>query len=319
MSKQNYDAALDSLETTDNINVNFNEQPLSTKTKPTSLGNINVSTDNTTNVLPGYLEIYSDNFPSGGLFYKEDTRFFIRPADVREIRQFSTINEQDPFSVDEALTNIIKSCFMMRQPGKMVSFKDLKEEDRIHIILSIRDLTFVNGENQLKLSPKCKECDHENSLIIKSDSFDRTILKDNILKYFNEETRNFDVQTKSSGVISIAPPSIGIMQEVTKWIQKSNNEGKKIDQAFVKVLPYMITDWRGLNDSVIKNLEMEFMSWNTTKYQTMYTLVDMCRIGVKEELTMSCEKCGAEVTTPISFPGGIKSLFVISNIDSELL
>ena len=316
MAKQNYDAALESLEP-QTVEETFN----TAVSKPTSLGQVNTGRPENDEpaILPGYLEIYSENFPSAGLFYKQDTRFFIRAAAVSEIRQFSTINEQDPFSVDEALTNIIKSCFMMRQPGKMVSFKDLKEEDRIYVILSIRDLSFAHGENQLKLNPKCKECDHENTLIIKNDSFDRTILKENIMKYFNEDTSNFDVITKSSGTITLTPPSIGVMQEVTKFIQKSNNEGKKLDQSFIKVLPYMVTDWRGLNETVIKNLEMTFMSWNTTKYQTMYTLVDMCRIGVKEDLTIQCEKCGSEVTTPITFPGGIKSLFVVSDISSELL
>jgi len=61
------------------------------------------------------------------------------------------------------------------------------------------------------------------------------------------------------------------------------------------------------------------MSWDTTKYNTMYTLTDMCKVGVKEDLHEICEKCQSEVTTPISFPGGIKSLFVVSDIAGELL
>jgi hypothetical protein len=200
-----------------------------------------------------------------------------------------------------------------------MSFKDLKEEDRIFIIMAIRDLTFSKGENNLVLRPVCKECNHENELIVNNNTFDRTELSQQILKYYTEETRIFEVTTKSSGTIKIAPPSIGVMMEVTKFIRKQQEEGKKIDQSFIKVLPYMTQDWRGFTESYIKNLEIEFMTWNSTKYQTMNSLVDLCRVGVKENLHMECAKCGTEVSTPISFPGGIKSLFVISDISGELL
>ena len=44
---------------------------------------------------------------------------------------------------------------MIRFPGKQASFKDLKEEDRIHVILTIRDLTFSQGENRLALNVVC--------------------------------------------------------------------------------------------------------------------------------------------------------------------
>ena len=43
------------------------------------------------------------------------------------------------------------------------------------------------------------------------------------------------------------------------------------------------------------------------------------KIGIKPEMKFPCQGCGAEVTVPLTFPGGIKALFVISDIDSELL
>ena len=270
-------------------------------------------------LLPGYIEIWSEKFPSEGLFYNPNTRFFIRAAEVKEIRHFSTIDEENPFSIDEALNEILKSCLMIRQPGKQMSFKDLKEEDRIHIILAIRELTFSKGENQLIIKSTCKECNHENEIKIVNDVFDHNEIDPKLMKYFDEETRIFLVQTKSNGTIKLSPPSIGIMMEVTKYIQKKQQEGKKIDQSFIKILPYLVQDWRGFTESSINNLEIEFLQWNSTKYQTMYSLTDMCRVGVKEKLYTNCEKCESGLETPISFPGGIKSLFVVSDIFGELL
>jgi len=291
--------------------------------KPTSLGKVAGFGDRPEGdepaLLPGYHEIWKENFPSKGLFYPKESRFFIRAASVKEIRHFSTINDQDPFQVDEALNEIVKGCLMMRYPGKQASYKDLKEEDRIYIILSIRDLTFAEGENKLAVTVNCRDCGHENQIEIKNHSFESIEPTESIMKYYDDEKRKFVVSTKSSGIIEINPPTIGIMSHVTKYIRTSQEQGKKIDPAFVKSLPYMVQEWRGLNESQIQNLEIEFMRWDTKKYQVFNALTEMAKVGVKDQIHRECEKCGTEVRTPISFPGGIKSLFVISDISGELL
>jgi hypothetical protein len=300
----------------------YADQNVPQEEKPTSLGKAKMFEDMGSDepaLLPGYMEIYSENFPSKGLFYGSNTRFFIRAAQVKEIRHFSTIDETNPFSIDEALNEIVKSCLMIRQPSKQMSFKDLKEEDRIYIIMEIRELTFSKGENQLVIKNICEECNHENDIHIKNSSFKANEISDKIMKYYDQEQRLFSVDTKSNGTIKISPPTIGMMMEITKYIQKKQQEGRKIDQSFVKVLPYMVSDWRGFTEASINNLEVEFMSWDTTKYQTMYMLTDLCKVGVKEKLHTTCEKCHTGLQTPISFPGGIKSLFVVSDLTGELL
>jgi hypothetical protein len=293
-----------------------------TQEKPTSLGKASNYLNETSDepaLLPGYHEIYPEQFPSKGLFYPSEARFFIRAASVKEIRHFSTINENDPFSIDEALNEILKGCLMIRFPGKQTTFKDLREEDRIFIILTIRELTFVKGENRLVVKKTCGDCGHDNEIEIDNHAFEATELGDVAMKYYNPERRIFEFNTKSSGTIEMTAPSIGVMMEITKYIKAQQQEGRKIDQSFIKVLPYMITDWRGFSQDRIKNLEIEFMQWTATKYQTMFNLTDMIRVGVKENMKKSCDKCGTEVSAPISFPGGIKSLFVVSDIAGELL
>jgi len=296
--------------------------PKSDEVKMTSLGkarDYQDEKDDEPALLPGYHEIWAENFPSKGLYYQNGARFFIRSASVKEVRHFSTINDQDPFSIDEALNEIVKSCLMMRFPGKQASFKDLKEEDRIHIIMAIRELTFAKGENKLRLENTCNECNHVNEIEITKDSFESTNPPDSIMKYYDDDKKSFIVPTKSSGTITLTPPSIGVMMEVTKSIRKSQEENKKIDQSFVKLLPYLSTEWRGFTSEMIKNLEIEFMQWDTTKYTVFTQLSEWAKIGIKEDLKTECVKCGTEVTTPISFPDGIKSLFVVSDISGELL
>lgn len=297
--------------------------PSKDTSKPTSLGKASdfIESDNELSFAPGYIEIYAQNFPSRGLFYGKDARFLIRAADVSEVKQFSTLNDEDPYSVDESLNQILKSCLTYREGSSVKSFKDLKEEDRIYVIFAIRELTFVNGENKLQITTVCKDCEHPNVIVLTKDLFEPNSPSEKLMKYYDEDSRTFEVQTKSNGVISIQPPSVGIMMEVTKYMQKLQIEGKKIDKAFIKTLPYMVKDWRGFNEKTISNLQMDFLSWDKTLFQTMNALIEMCTVGVKETVTTICEntKCQVEVTSQISFPDGIRSLFVVSDIDSELL
>ena len=52
---------------------------------------------------------------------------------------------------------------------------------------------------------------------------------------------------------------------------------------------------------------------------TAVGLAEDMKIGVKPEMGFTCQSCGEEVTVPLTFPGGIKALFIIPDISSELL
>lgn len=316
----NYEKGKENLESRE-FNTDSSKSDSTQDIKVTSLGKVAGFSDepDEPTILPGYIEIFSSEFPSRGLFYPNNMRFFIRSASVKEIRHFSTIDDTDPYMIDEALNEIVKGCLMIKQPGKLCSFKDLCEEDRFYVILNIRDLTFVDGENKLVINAKCGECSHDNQIEIKNDSFRPTEPSESVMKYYNDELRIFEIETRSSGVFKMRPPSIGVMMNVTKYIRRSQESGKRIDPSFIKCLPYMETDWRNLNESVLESKEIEFMRWDSKKYQVFNKLTEMVKVGVEENLYSTCEKCESEVRTKISFPDGIKSLFVISDISGELL
>lgn len=267
----------------------------------------------------GFIEIHSDAFPSKGMFYPSDIRFFIRAASVAEIRAFSMIDETSPFSIDDGMTNIIKNCLHIKAPTRILSYKDLKEEDKIHVVMAIREATFVKGENRLAVPVTCQGCQKEFEIEIKNSSFVPREIDESILKYYSEENRRFEIKTRSFGTINIEPPSIGIAAELTKYIQKRRNERKNIDMAFIKMMPYMVANWKELNEEKVLHLEAQFIGWDSKKYQLMNSLVEKIRVGVKDELVAPCVHCGEENAVQVTFPGGPKALFVISDISGELL
>jgi len=113
------------------------------------------------------------------------------------------------------------------------------------------------------------------------------------------------------------PPSIGVMQEITKYLKDRQEKEVEFDKAFIQVLPYITPDWRQLNLPKIFNLEVDYKSWDQKKFMVIYRLAEKMKIGVETTLEMEFE--GEIAKAPLDFPGGIKSLFIISDLAGELL
>ena len=253
---------------------------------------------------------------SKGRFYPLDTKISIRSAKVAEIRHFSTMVEESLLDIEEKLNGIVKSCARIESPTKKLSYKDLLEEDRIAIILAIRDLTFPESENKLMLKA-------ENSYGVTKDvelatkNLIGTEIPEEIEKYYDAVARCYRVQTRSAGEILMRPPSIGVMETITKYIKEQQEQNKRWDQAFVQILPYIQLDWRGFNTKEVFNQEVAFQGWNEKKYMIMYRLAEKMKIGAQPEMEVDVD--GEMVKLPLDFPGGIKSLFIISDLAGELL
>lgn len=264
----------------------------------------------------GYHNMEIDTLFSKGRFYPQDTTITIRSAKVAEIRHFSTMDEGNIFDIEDKLNGIVKACARIEAPGKKLSYKDLLEEDRIAVLLAIRDLTFPEAENKLMLKA-------ENSYGVTQDvelatrNLTGTDVPEEIEKYYDSVARCFRIQTKSSGEILMRPPSVGVMEVVTKYIKEQQEQKKRWDQSFIQILPYIQLDWRGFNTKEVFNQEVAFQGWNEKKYMVSYRLAEKMKIGAQPEMEVDVD--GEMVTLPLDFPGGIKSLFIISDLAGELL
>ena len=88
-----------------------------------------------------------------------------------------------------------------------------------------------------------------------------------------------------------------------------------------EILQYMVGNWRRLNSKSIFTILGELSTWPTEKFALVYRLIEKINIGIEFELKDRCETCGGEITVPITFPDGYKSLFVptVSDFGDELL
>lgn len=266
----------------------------------------------------GYQDLILSNFPSRGLFYRNGMKISIRPATVEEIKAYSTMDENDPFDMDDKLNAILFACCKVSFSNGVGSYKDILEEDRFWVILNIKELTFQDSENKLIVKHKCTSCEESDEYEIKTPNLEFQDISDNE-KYYDESLKSYRFQTKSLGEFIMQPPTIGVTRAVTDYIKEKEKSGAKYDKSFVQIFPYVRRDWRGLNSDLIYEEEVMSKSWSTKKFTLMYRLAETIKVGIKPEFQTMCKHCDKEVAVPVSFPNGIKSIFVVSDISDELL
>jgi|LakMenEpi03Aug12_release.lakeMendotaPanAssembly.Ray.scaffolds.fasta_scaffold23738_4 hypothetical protein len=264
----------------------------------------------------GYHLIPLLSLPSGGMFYPEGTQLSIRSAKVAEVRQFSTIDESNVLDIDDKLNEIVDSCTRIICTSKRLSYKDLLEEDRFYVILSIRDLTFPEPESNLKIDHTSKKGE-KHDIEIKKEYFQYFKIPTELDKYYDSDRKSFMIETRSFGTIEMIPPAIGVMQKITSYIKEKQQKNIKIDQSVLQIIPYLHRDWRNFNDKTIFEFEMDLNGWSNKKYNLVYTLAEKMKVGIQPNMLVQLGDEEEEV--PISFRDGIKSLFVVQDIAGELL
>ena len=268
-------------------------------------------------VILGYHNVDVSLLPSKGVFYPAYTEISIRSAKVSEIRHFSTVDEQNILDIDSKLNSIVDSCIRVTCKMKRLSYKDLCEEDRFYIVLSIRDLTFPEPESKLKIDHRDKK-GKTHEIVIEKKYFQYFSIPKELDKYYDSNERAYMIETKSFGTLKMKPPSIGVMQQMTGYIKQRQEENIEIDQSVLQVMPYMHTEWRGFDKKKIFDFEMEMNTWSNKKYSLIYKIAEKLKVGIQPNMLVTLDG-GEDVEVPINFRDGIKSLFIVQDIAGELL
>lgn len=267
----------------------------------------------------GWIRVKLNTLPSQGIFYPNGTEITIRAALGGEIRHWSTLDDEDLLNIDDALNRIVDKCCKVRFPNMMGSFKDLKEIDRFFIVFAIREYTFKKGENILNVTFSCKSCGKNETKGIVKEMLSYYVPAPELQARFSDDERCFHLKFNNTEEIKLYLPTLGIMNFIKGYIREKNQNKEEYDQAFLKWAPFLFADWRMLNISTFQsNLQDSYM-WSVDKISIVDWFVEQMKKTINAELKNECSGCGQEVIAPISFRGGVKSLFLISDISSKLL
>lgn len=265
-----------------------------------------------------------ESLPSRGFGYPDGFEIAIKAADVKEIRQYSTVDESDRIDLDEKLNTILSKSMKIRWDGGFLEPYDLWYEDRFFVIMSIRDLTFIRGENRILLpvNKNCtkKDCEIPDQIELKANLLDSFVMDEEILRRYSKDTFSFKFVPKDgSPEMNLYIPTVGVTTMCRKIIKNKREKGKKIDESFAKVATFIIPDWRGLDERLYDQYERASNEWTPLQFSIADQISSRINFATKSRIYSKCNSCGGEVTAEISFPGGYRSLFVISDIFSQLL
>ena len=257
----------------------------------------------------GYQKIAIDQLPTRGLCYPEGAEIAIRPATTAEIRHWSTINEEDMLAVEDMLNYVAERCIKVKFPNNQFSnYKDLAEVDRMYLIFAIREYTFINSGNTLKIN-----ISETKSINVTKDMIDY-VNTDELMKYYDPIKRAFVLKVKGGRHFEVVFPTIGVVEWIKDYVKRCMRNQEQYDTVFLDYATFLIKDYRDLNKrNYYTEMVEDSQGWSCNELSVMNYVKKLFRDSINFQVKYTDES-GAELTAPLSFRGGIKSLFLISDV-----
>ncbi len=267
-------------------------------------------------VADGWIPLNRSELGKRSFFYDEDWEFAIRPATVQAIKNWTSVNEEDPQELNQVFNEIIRLCVKMTDgQGNVHTWQEMKSWDRFWFILKVREYTFSRGEQKIEYTDQCENCEEELVFTLNSASLTYEFPDDDLMKYWDGkkwviDPREYNVDADP---ITLYPPTLGKDQAIIDWAIARARMGKReLDENFIKFLIWMISkpsrDAQNF-DTQVRQAHAVYKSWSLDMHEFMTDVINNITINPSEKLSTKCPHCGAEVTSQVQFPNGVKALF----------
>ena len=293
--------------------------------KEKKLTRIGENIGNSAEIREGWIPVDIRLLDKRALYYPEDWEFRIRPATVEAIRNWSNIDDENFNSIDDVFNEIIKSCLsIVGAGGRPITWGNLRSWDRFFFLLLIREYTFRQGEQKLKYTDFCPECDNEISFELTSQSLMYDFPDEEVMKYYDREKGYWYIDPSEYGIEGYEPiqlylPTLEKDANIKQWLisRVQENRNRKVDQTFLRFVGWMspkISKDETIAKRQLKEIEIKYKSWDTDMFSFMDEVLRNIIVMPSNKLVMNCPVCGEEVTSQIRFPNSIRDLF---NVQSE--
>ena len=123
---------------------------------------------------------------------------------------------------------------------------------------------------------------------------------------------------KNGEVFDLHFPSLGVMSFIKNYAKAKAQRNQNFDKAFLKYAPFLLSEWKGLTDREYERALQESLTWSIQKISLMDKITSMLASSVNPDVVYINDR-GEEAAVPLSFRGGIKSIFLIPDILDELV
>lgn len=264
----------------------------------------------------GWIPLDREELGKRSLFYPDSYEFYVRPATVQAIKNWTAIDEERPDVLNKVFNEIIKSCVKITSNNEIVPWGQLNSWDRFWFILKVREYTFAQGEAKIEFDDACSECDEDITYALRSDALFYEFPDDEIIeKYWNGsewviDPREYDVDHDP---ITLYTPKLGKDEAIINWATNKARNKQKLDETFIKFLVWMINKPSKddqLLDRQIRKCQSDYKAWNIETFEFINDVINNITINPSEKMRCVCPHCGKETVSTVQFPNGVKVLFV---------
>ena len=264
----------------------------------------------------GWIQINREELGIRSMFYPESWEFFIKPATMKAIKNWTAIDESRPDQVNKVFNEIVKQCFRIDTHSPQgAGWAQMRSWDRFWFILKVREYTFTSGENKVEYTDECTECSAEINYTLTADALhyefpDESIVED----YWNGkewviDPREYDVDHDP---ITLYTPTLGKDEAIIDWAIAKQRAGGKLDENFIEFLVWMLdkpSKDAQMLERQIEKIKKEYNSWDVDMFSFMRDVLKNITINPSENLSTRCPHCGQETVSGVQFPNGITALF----------
>ena len=267
----------------------------------------------------GWVPVSREDMGIRSMFYPSDWEFFVKPATMKAIKNWTAIDESRPDQVNRVFNEIIKQCVKIdTHDAKGAGWAQINSWDRFWFILKVREYTFAMGENKVEFTDECNECGQEIQFVLTADSLHYEFPDENLVQdYWNGkeweiDPTEYDVDHEP---IKLYTPKLGKDEAIIEWATNRHRAGGKLDETFIEFLVWLLDkpsrDPQML-ERQIEKIQKEYNSWSVEMFTFMRDVIKNVTINPSENLSTRCPQCGQETISGVQFPDGITALFGVN-------
>ena len=267
----------------------------------------------------GWIPVNREDLGIRSQFYPENWEFFVKPATMNAIKNWTAIDESKPDQVNRVFNEIIKQCVKIDTHALQgAGWTNVRSWDRFWFILKVREYTFTQGENKIEFEDECTECGQPINYKLMADSLHYEFPDDDLINSYWTGTEwvidptEYEVDHEP---VTLYTPTLGKDSAIIDWATAKAHAGQKLDETFIEFLIWLLDkpskDMQML-DRQIKKIYKEYKEWDVEMFTFMKDVIKNITINPSENLTTRCPHCGQETVSGVQFPNGIQALFVNS-------
>lgn len=270
----------------------------------------------------GWIMVDREEMGLRSMFYPASWNFYIRPATVNAIKNWTSVNEERADEVFKVFNDIIKTCVKIETSDiSKPSWDQIRSWDRFWFILKIREYTFSTGETKIEFLDNCSECGDEIPYKLTSAGLYYDYPDESIIEKYWTGLR-WEIDPTEYGLdhepIILYNPTLGKDNAIIDWATNKVRNKQTLDETFLKYLIWLLEkpakDMQML-DRQIQKIYNDYKKWDIDTFNFMTDVINNININQSEQLKTICPCCGREATSTVRFPNGIKELFACkSNI-----